>query len=125
MSKPMTGYYSVVQYMPNRSRAEGFNIGVLLLVPGAGFLRAKMGYHLHHLLQFLDRMKLPITEREPDVIRLTLDVPDRLTTLEAVLDAVNGFINTRANDLYLTPLRPLTTDDPAAELGRLFKELVL
>ena len=43
--KPMAakrGYFSLVQFCPNPSRAEAVNLGVILFCPDAGFLEAKM-----------------------------------------------------------------------------------
>ena len=41
MSTVTTGYYSVIQYCPDRSRLEAANVGVLLFVPAGGYLRAR------------------------------------------------------------------------------------
>ncbi len=35
------GYYSLIQFCPNPSRAEAVNLGVLLFCPEAGFIGAR------------------------------------------------------------------------------------
>ena len=37
---PLKGYYSIVQYCPDLNRGETANIGIVLMVPDRGYLRA-------------------------------------------------------------------------------------
>jgi hypothetical protein len=118
-----SAYYSVIQFCPDRSRAEAVNIGVLLLSPGHNFVDAKIARDHRRVARFFgrgsfDRTRLLLLKRAIETrIREKNDWSRGLEDLE-------HFIGTRANDVQLTPPRPMKTADPAADIASLFEELV-
>ena len=46
------GYYSLIQYCPDRSRLEGANIGVVLFCPERRFLQARLSNGNDRLRRF-------------------------------------------------------------------------
>lgn len=116
-------YYSLIQFCPDSSRLEAANIGVLLYCPGRDFIKAEVSKGNRRVKRFFgegsfDRVQLNSFKKafcrrfelERDAFRTTEDV--------------ERFISTRANQLRMTPLRPMRCSDPDAELRSLFIELV-
>jgi len=116
-------YYSIIQFCPDRGRAEAANIGVLLLCPELGFVRAKTSGHPRRVRQFfgkgaVDAQRLQLIEQGIEArVRDSYDWSEGLPDLER-------FIATRANDIQLTPARSMKTSDPELDLDALFRELV-
>jgi hypothetical protein len=117
------GYYSLIQYCPDPSRAEGANVGVLLFCPELKFIEARTAAGNDRVRRFFGR-----TSFDPDRLRAAKRAMEYRLRKEQenfqTLDDLNHFIETRANDLTLTPPRPMKVSDPKAELQGLFKELV-
>lgn len=117
------GYYSLVQFCPDPSRAEAANVGVLLLCPEAGFISARVSRSNGRIAQFFGRgsydKDLVNAAKQALLNRLELE----RGSLQTVAD-LQRFIRTRANDLLLTPPRPMKVFDAEADLDRLFSELV-
>ena len=116
------GYYSVIQYCPDRSRMEAANVGVLLLCPEIGFVKARTAAGNDRARKFFgydsfDKRRLNAAKR---AIERRLEV-DR-ESFRSPEDIVR-FMDTRGNDILLTPPRPTKVLDPEAELETLFKEL--
>jgi hypothetical protein len=117
------GYYSLIQFCPDRGRAEAANIGVLLLCPDLGFVRSQMSSEYSRIGRFFGKGSF-------DAERLRLIQHGIGTRVQENFDWSQGledlerFISTRANDVQLTPARALKTADPAADLDVLFGELV-
>jgi hypothetical protein len=116
-------YYSIIQFCPDRGRAEAANIGVLLLCPELGFVRAKTSGHPRRVRQFfgkgaVDAQRLQLIEQGIEArVRDSYDWSEGLPDLER-------FISTRANDIQLTPARSMKTSDPELDLDALFRDLV-
>ncbi|MCI0665486.1 MAG: DUF3037 domain-containing protein [Acidobacteria bacterium] len=119
-------YYSILQYVPNLERAEGVNVGVVLICPEEGFLKAKTSDDNDRVLRFFgDRLDL-------DLQRLTAlkRAFEERIKMEAgmikTLEDFEQFIATRANHLRLTKPRPIKISgaEAEAELGSLFASLV-
>jgi len=116
-------YYSLIQFCPDASRLEAANIGVLLYCPGKSFIKAEVSKSTRRVTQFFgkgsfDRAQLN-SFKKAFCRRFELE-RDAFRTM----DDVERFIATRANQLRITPLRPLKCADPAAELRSLFDDLV-
>ncbi len=115
-------YYCLVQYCPDLSRLESANVGVLLFCPEKRFLGARISRgnaRIRHFFgseghdwQRINSFKQGLEER------LAAE-QGRITTLSDL----EAFIATRANQLQITPPRPMKADDPAAELDSLFGEM--
>jgi len=116
-------YYSIIQFCPDRSRAEGANIGVILLCPDLGFVDVKTARGNDRVRRFFgseafDKQRLTIIKRAIETrVREKYDWSRGLEDLER-------FIGTRANDIQLTHPRSLKTANPAEEIDVLFHELV-
>lgn len=121
--KPAKGYYSILQYTHNLERSEAINVGVLLFSSDKNFLELQTTANLKRLKAFfgsdnIDSKRLKIaldafSERIEELVQENLDI-----------DTLNHFINTRANNLRLVPLRFIKVFDPKQDLLTLFKELV-
>jgi hypothetical protein len=121
--KPAKGYYSLIQYCPDLSRLETANIGVLLFCPERLFLQARTVRGNKRILRFfgkeghdwarIDSFKLGLEER------LAAE-NGSISTLEDL----QRFIFLRANELQITPPRPMRVEDPRKDLETLFQELV-
>ena len=117
------GYYSLIQYCPDSSRAEAANVGVLLFCPAIGFLEARTAGGN-------DRVRRFFRGRDVDIARLNTMKRsiERRLKVEAdrfkTLDDLVGFIESRGNDIVLTAPRPMKVAEPRADLTRLFAELV-
>lgn len=117
------GYYSLIQFCPDSSRAEAVNLGVLLFCPEARFIGARTAEGNERATELvgqggvnsasLDAAKRSI-ERRLEVDR------ERFQTLEDLQD----FVDSRANVLKLTAPRPVKVFDPEEDLRKLFDELV-
>ena len=116
-------YYSIIQFCPDRGRAEAANLGVLLLCPELGFAQARMSPSNHRIKQFFgsesfDAKRLQLMKRAIEV-----QVREKYDWSQG-LDDLNRFISSRANDIQLTPARPMTTSNPTLDIETLFNELV-
>ena len=124
MTTQATGYYCIVQFTPDRRRAEVANIGVLLFSPEHGFLDVHLASSNRRIRRFFGTPG-GLDEERVSAIRLSLK--DRLRVeAEYVrsLEDLQHFVNTRANQLVLTSPRPVIVTEPARDLARLFEELV-
>ncbi|MHB1036394.1 MAG: DUF3037 domain-containing protein [Pirellulales bacterium] len=117
------GYYSLVQFCPNPSRAEAVNLGVILFCPDARFLEAKMAAGNKPAMKLVgqvgvDKAELNAAKRAIEH-RLKVDGVSFQTP-----EDFRRFAETRANVLKLTAPRPIKVVDPAEEILGLFEELV-
>jgi len=117
------GYYSLIQYCPDRSRMESANVGVVLFCPDLGFLEVKLAAGHDRLRRFFHRGSFA-----PEAIRAAKRaIANRFKVDRAAfgtLEDLDRFIATRANALGMTPARPMNVVDAARELEGLFTELV-
>ena len=121
--KPKRGYYSLVQFCPDASRAEAANVGVLLFCPEAGFIEARTSAGNDRIRRFFreypfDRRQINAAKRAIEE-RLKVDSNSFRT-----LEDLQRFIDTRGNDIVLTAPRPVKVFDPKQDLDQLFGELV-
>lgn len=122
MISPETGYYSLVQYCPDRSRLEAANVGVLLFAPNQKFLRVR-------LVQANDRIRRFFHDEAGDLSQLNLmkrmlehrledEAPGIRTPVE-----LERLLGRFANELLFTPLRPVRVENPEVDLMQLFEDL--
>jgi hypothetical protein len=117
----MKGYYSLVQFCPDMSRLEAVNVGVLLFCPEGGFIEART---LHHNKR-VTKLFSSVDEIALDAAKRSLEA--RLQVARANFKSVEDlqkFVDTRANELRLTPPRPVKVENPQQELATLLEELV-
>jgi hypothetical protein len=122
--KPVKGYYSIIQFCPDRAKFEVANVGLILFAPEINYLDVKVSHSNGKIHHFFGRNNF-------DVGRLNFlkeSIQNRLRVTEKgniiSLDALEKFINTRANEIVLTSPRPVKIEDPQKELESLFDELV-
>jgi hypothetical protein len=61
-------YYSIIQYCPDRGRAEAANVGILVLCPALGFVNARTAAGNDRVRRFFgsdsfDRERLKLVKR--------------------------------------------------------------
>jgi hypothetical protein len=117
------GFYSVVQYCPDRFRAEAVNVGLVLLCIDPHAVRVRMtGNH--------ERVRKLFAIARPELKNLkvsTLGLTNRIETSVKELrtsEDLAAFAGSRANDLRLTEPRLAMLDDIDADFERLFAQLV-
>ena len=118
------GYFSLIQFCPDASRLEAANVGVVLLCPDLNFLEARTSRGNARVQRFFgsdsfNPASLNSAKRAM-VARLKVE-----WKVAPTLKQFQHFVDTRANEIKLTAPRPVKVFDPAADLQRLFDELVL
>ena len=117
------GHYSVIQYCPDRARAEAANVGVVLLVPDRGFIKARTAPGNDRV-----RRMFNLKGERLDHMNAAKRAFESRFEVEAVhfhcAEDLVRFAGTRGNELLLTPPRSIRVDDPDAELTSLFEEFV-
>src|SRR5215472_9475333 len=98
------GFYSVVQYCPDRFRAEAVNVGLVLLCLDPHAVRVRMtGNH--------DRVRRLFSIARPELKNLKLSTQGLASRIELsagelrTLEHLAAFAASRANDLRLTEPR--------------------
>ncbi len=116
-------FYSVVQYCPDRFRAETVNIGLVLFCQEPRFLRARIaGNHrrLKRVFNVSSKMSNSIRLSEQNLLYRLNEAGEDIVTL----DDLKAYVATRANDLRLTEPRLAVVSDFEADFSRLFAKLV-
>lgn len=120
--KPMKGYYSIIQFCPDRAKLEVANIGVALFVPEIDFLNLKLTSSNTRIHRFFGRTSFSLTHlnflKESIQTRLRKTEKDNIKSIENL----EHFINTRANNIVLSSPRPIKVEYPEKELEDLFLE---
>ncbi len=117
------GYYCLIQFCPDPSRAEAVNLGVLLFCPERGFIKAELSSSNQRARRIVST---DIFDSE-SINRAKMSIQSRLEVDHysfKTLDDLQHFVDTRANILKLTQPRPIKVIDPQKDLINLFKELV-
>jgi hypothetical protein len=117
------GFYSVVQYCPDRFRAEAVNVGLVLLCLDPHTVRVRMtGNH--------ERVRKLFSIAKPELKNLKLSTHGLTSRIEKSMDEFRtsddlaAFAASRANDLHLTEPRLAKLDNIDADFERLFAQLV-
>jgi hypothetical protein len=115
---PHTVYFAIVQWQPTRIRAEGANVGVVLVDPDRG--RLETAY-----VTAFDRLRMMFPKAKLDDVRLASEIRSfdaRLREVDVTVPAVGTFLIGETHNVVATPLR--AADGRVATLRRLFTELV-
>ena len=122
MNPATTGFYSLVQYCPDRSRLEAANFGVVLLCPALGFLGIRIAPNNERIRRFFGDEAGDLSQvnamKKMLVRRLNDDVDLRQP------EAFEKFRRVLSNELQISESRPVRVEDPHAELAQLYSELV-
>lgn len=124
MNTSTTGFYSLIQYCPDRGRLEAANIGVLLFCPDRGYLRARLSCQsnerIRHFfgeeagdLKQINAMKKMLEHR------LKAERPDLVDVA-----ALRRFASLTANEIVITEPRPTLVEEPDVDLAQLYDDLV-
>lgn len=117
------GFYSVVQYCPNRFRAEAVNIGLVLLCVEPHAVRVRM-------TEKFDRVRKLFAIEKSELKNLKLSTDSLLCRIESSVDQLltaedlSSFAASRANDIRLTEPRLSKLIDVDQDFERLYAELV-
>jgi len=123
MSNRKRAFYSVVQYCPDRFRAETVNVGLVLLCPEPYALRVRM-------TNDFDRARRLFRIGERELANLKMYTSGTQYSIEHSLDefqteeGLAAFSASRANDIRLTLPRLAMLEDFETDFERLFSELV-
>jgi hypothetical protein len=117
-------FYSLVQYVPNRFRAEAVNVGLLLYCENPRFLRAEIVDDHCRVTRLFGCSNDTLTNVRLAERSLLYRINEKGDDI-ATLDDLKAFIGTRANDLRLTEPRLAMVDDFEADFNRLFAELAM
>lgn len=121
--KPTRGYYSLVQYCPDLSRLEAANVGVVLFRPEPHFIAARLSRGNDRVRRFFRGNQLD----KAQIAALKASVRERLEVENdsfRSLEDLERFIAARANEIILTPPRPVKVFDPQEDLEKLYRRLV-
>ena len=117
------GFYSVVQYCPDRFRAEAVNVGLVLLCVDPHALRVRMTSN--H-----ERVRKLFAISKPDLKNLKFSTHGLTSRIEKSADELRtsgdlaAFAASRANDLLLTEPRLAKLTNFEDDFERLFAQLV-
>lgn len=115
--------YSVVQYVPDASRAEAANVGVVLYVPSRRWLEVRLSQSLERVRQFFKphRHERKRIEMAMESLRQRLLLARGEFTEENDLALMAA---SRADAVRLSVPRVVMVEDLAADLESLYAELV-
>lgn len=117
------GYYSLMQFCPNPARLEAVNVGVVLFCPESKFLASEITESNERVRRVFakDEINLAVVDSAKRGLQKRLEVEQ--FAIRDLAD-LQKFVETRANAVTLSPLRPMKVSDPQADLRKLFDELV-
>ncbi len=123
--EPSQGYYSLIQFCPDRARLESVNVGVVLFVPSTGYLNALTSRKSRRLQQVFGKGAIDPwwlkTVRESAVAGLLHE--HRSGRFRSPAD-LEQYFATLGNDIQITAPRPTRVESPDESLARLFARLV-
>jgi hypothetical protein len=114
------GCYSVVQYCPDRFRAEAINVGLVLICLEPHQVRVRMADDLKRARKLFHFSKSDL-RLAMQGLQSRIDI---LSSQFRTAEDLSGFAATRANDLRLTEPRLAKIDDFDADFSRLYSDLV-
>ena len=117
------GYFSLVQYCPDFARQEAVNVGVLLLCPEQNFIKVRMATANNRVRAlFGDEAD---DYRDLNSMKHSLETRVRVAADDLkTLDALQTFVQTRANRIILTNPKPIRIGNAGDDLKALYEELV-
>lgn len=123
MNTPTTGYYSLIQYCPDRMRLEAANIGVLLFCPEREYLNARLAPNNRRI----DRFFGPEAGDNKQIKAMKEILQHRLKAESQVIRDLEGlqrFAELLANEIIVTEPRSVLVEEPDVELAQLYEQLV-
>jgi hypothetical protein len=117
------GFYSVVQYCPDRFRAEAVNVGLVLLCLEPHGVRVRMTSHHDRVRRLFAVTSAELKNLKLATHGLTSRIEKSTDELQTA-DDLAAFAASRANDLRLTEPRLAKLETIDEDFERLFSELV-
>ncbi|HEX7376780.1 MAG TPA: DUF3037 domain-containing protein [Pirellulales bacterium] len=117
------GFYSVVQYCPDRFRAEALNVGLVLLCVDPHALRVRMTDNYDRARKLFAIGKSDLKNLKFSTQGLTSRIENSADELRTPED-LSAFAASRANDLRLTEPRLAKLGNFDDDFERLFAQLV-
>jgi hypothetical protein len=117
------GYYSLIQYCPDRTRLEAATIGVLLFCPERDFLKAMTVRSNRRIARFFGRQGHDWQRINSFKHAIQERVEVERSSIQTVAN-LEEFISLRANQLQITPPRSMCVHDPEEDLKALFHDIV-
>jgi len=120
---PTRALYSLVQYVPDDSRAEGANVGVVLYIPSRRWLEVRVSPSLERVRQFFHpgRQELRRIELALEAFKHRMEIARVEFTDEADL---TQFAAARADAVRLSVPRLMMVEEPVSEFEALYTDLV-
>ena len=123
MNPPTTGYYSLIQYCPDRGRLEAANIGVLLFCPEPRYLRARLSSGNERIRHFFGDEAGDL--KQLNAMKKMLEHRLEVETGEiSDLAGLQRFAALLANEFIISAPRPTLVEEADVELAQLFDDLV-
>lgn len=123
--EPRQGHYSLIQFCPDRGRAEAVNVGLVLLVPAEKKLEVRMAPTSRRVQQVfgkgaVDSWWLKTVRESFQRGLMTEHRAGRFTSAEDL----DHYFATLGNDIIATPARPTRVENVQASVERLFARFV-
>lgn len=123
MNSSTTGYYSLIQYCPDRGRLEAANIGVLLFCPEQKYLRVRMAPNNERIRHFFGEEAGDLKQINAMKKMLEHRVEAEASEI-GDLSGLRRFAALLANEIVVSEPRPTLVEEPDVELAQLFDDLV-
>lgn len=123
--EPRKGHYSLIQFCPDRGRAEAVNVGLVLFVPADRHLEVRMAQTSRRVQQIfgkgaIDPWWLKTVRESFQRGLITEHRAGRFTAAEDL----DRYFSTLGNDIIATPVRPTQVEDARTSIERLFARFV-
>ncbi|MFA6109468.1 MAG: DUF3037 domain-containing protein [Candidatus Latescibacterota bacterium] len=116
------GYYSLIQYCPDSTRSESVNLGVVLLCPAYRFIQARTVASFSRVEKLFGRSSFDRESLLSSLQAMQARIDQLWGEVQSAEDLLQ-FAQTRANEITLTPPRPIKVGSPREELDALYEEL--
>ena len=113
--KPVKGYYSIVQYCPDRSRGEAANLGVILFVPECDFLQTQLSKNNERVRKFFGTWNFDdhwLKQAKQSLVNRLVEEKKRFQDLSDL----QQFVRTRANELIVTDPHAVRITNPEKDI---------
>jgi hypothetical protein len=117
------GYYSVMQYCPDTSRAEAANVGLVIFRPEPHALVVKTTNTLARVKRFF-KPNAKEFSRIRDAVRAAATAFEMRADDYQTIEEFELATYSMGNEIRLTPPKVLRVQDPRTEVDKLFSELV-
>jgi hypothetical protein len=118
-----SGYYSLIQYCPDAARLETVNVGLVVINPSVDYLGVRLAENNERIGRVFRGHAFRPWELEAAKRALANRLQSSMYRPHT-LEEFQHFIDTRGNELRLTPLRPVNLSAPEVALSKLFRALV-